>query len=181
MKDPYQCPYCDQRSTRRWNLDVHIKRRHGEYLLGRSSNRYIANNPRLYSNNVRLGHPTVSDNIDNSFYPTFLPKEAVLGTSQYSINQNYSPMDVSQTFANPMYRPMQIRNDQSYGTGLAQEKVLKIQELKLLMNRYSYHHTNPNEIIKWAIFNSINRDDTLLDAMLEQLRSIHAISKKLTF
>ena len=66
MKDPYQCPYCDQRSTRRWNLDVHIKRKHGEYLLDRSSDRYIANNPRLYSNSVRLGHTTVADSIGST-------------------------------------------------------------------------------------------------------------------
>ena len=25
----YSCPHCDQKSTRRWNLGVHIKRRHG--------------------------------------------------------------------------------------------------------------------------------------------------------
>ena len=25
----YECPYCDQKSTRRWNLETHIKRRHG--------------------------------------------------------------------------------------------------------------------------------------------------------
>jgi hypothetical protein len=25
----YDCPYCDQKSTRRWNLETHIKRRHG--------------------------------------------------------------------------------------------------------------------------------------------------------
>ena len=25
----YSCPHCDQKSTRRWNLGIHIKRRHG--------------------------------------------------------------------------------------------------------------------------------------------------------
>jgi len=81
-----------------------------------------------------------------------------------------------------MYRPMQIMDDQSYGrTSLSQGAIEKIQELKLLMNRHSYHHTNPDEIIKWAILNSISGDDTLLGGMLEQLRSIYAISKTLTF
>jgi hypothetical protein len=28
MKNIYYCPHCDQRSTRRWNLQTHIKRRH---------------------------------------------------------------------------------------------------------------------------------------------------------
>jgi hypothetical protein len=29
MKRIYYCPYCDQNSTRRWNLEVHMKRKHG--------------------------------------------------------------------------------------------------------------------------------------------------------
>ena len=87
-------------------------------------------------------------------------------------------MDVS---ANPMYLPIRITDNQSYGTGLSQNAIQKIQELKLLMNRYSYCHTNPDEIIKWAISYSINGDDTLLDGMLEQFRGIHAICKTLTF
>ncbi len=29
MKNTYYCPQCEQRSTRRWNLETHIKRRHG--------------------------------------------------------------------------------------------------------------------------------------------------------
>lgn len=28
MKNIYSCPHCDQCSTRRWNLEIHIKRRH---------------------------------------------------------------------------------------------------------------------------------------------------------
>jgi len=74
-----------------------------------------------------------------------------------------------------------IHTNTDYGTALSGDAVQKIQELKGPMNRYSYHHTNPDEIIKWAIFNSINDDDTLLNGMLEQLRSILAISKTLTF
>jgi hypothetical protein len=29
MKESYCCPHCNQSSTRRWNLEIHIKRRHG--------------------------------------------------------------------------------------------------------------------------------------------------------
>jgi hypothetical protein len=29
MRNLYNCPFCNQQSTRRWNLDIHIKRRHG--------------------------------------------------------------------------------------------------------------------------------------------------------
>jgi hypothetical protein len=131
----------------------------------------------LYSNSVRLGQATVADSIDNSFHPKFLPKEAVLGTSQYTDSSIYPPMDVSQTFANPMYPLMQTINDERSRTGLSHEKIQKIQELKLLMNRYSSYHTNPDEIIRLAIFNSINGDDTLLDGKLEQLRTIDSLGK----
>jgi hypothetical protein len=63
-------------------------------------------------------------------------------------------------------------DDQRYGTSLPQDTILKIEELKGLMNKYPQYHTNPDDIIRFAIFNSINRDDTLLDGKLEQLRSI---------
>jgi hypothetical protein len=123
----------------------------------------------MYSKSVSA---TVADSIGNTFQSTFLPQQMPLATSQYSASPNYPPVDVPQTFANPMYRPMQIMDDQSYGTGLTQEKILKIQELKLMMNKYPQYHTNPDDIIRLAIFNSINGDDTLLDGKLEQLRSM---------
>jgi hypothetical protein len=47
MREPYICPDCDQRSTRWWNLKVHMKRKHGGFLLGKSSDGYMANNPPL--------------------------------------------------------------------------------------------------------------------------------------
>lgn len=89
MKDPYPCPYCNQRSTRRWNLDVHIKRKHGEYLLDRSSDRYIANNPPLYSKSLQLGHATVADSIGNALEPRYVPQQEAIETSQYSANPIY--------------------------------------------------------------------------------------------
>ena len=168
MRYAYQCPYCDQR----WNLDVHIKStsHHGEYLVDRSLGQHMANNPPVYSKSVQLGHPTIADSVDNTFHPTFLPQQAVLGTSQDSANPTYPPMD----FANPMYQHMP--DGQTYGTGLSWGTVQKIQELKGLMNKYSAYHTNPDDIIRLAIYNSINRDDTLLDDKLEQLRTIDSLA-----
>jgi hypothetical protein len=61
---------------------------------------------------------------------------------------------------------------QSYRTSLSQASIQKIQGLKVLMNKYARYHTNPHDIIRLAIFNSINGDDTLLDYKLEQLRSM---------
>lgn len=87
-------------------------------------------------------------------------------------------MDASQTFANPMYRPMQIMNHQNYGTGLSPETILKIAELKRLVNKYPQFHTiDADEIVKWAIYCSSNRDNKFLEDMLDQLRTIDSLAK----
>src|SRR5262249_22120156 len=129
MREPYICPHCNHRSTRRWNLDVHIKRKHGEYLVDRSLD-VMANNPPLYNHSIHLRNARVADDIDKTFHPAFLPQQAVLGTSQYFPSPTYPPVDVSRTFANPMYRPMQIVDNPSYRTSLFQDNRVKIQELK---------------------------------------------------
>jgi hypothetical protein len=154
MREPYICPYCDQRSTRRWNLDVHIKRKHGGYLLGRSSDRYVANNPPLYSKSLQLGHVTIADSVGDAFQP------------RYSTS-------IPQYSAGPMYPPRQLMDDQS---SLSQGNILKIQELKRLMNKYPQYHMNPDAIIRLAVYNSMNGDNTLLDDKLEQLRTIDSIA-----
>jgi hypothetical protein len=157
MRIPYYCPYCDQRSTRLWNLEVHIKRKHGGYLLGRSTDRHMENNSPLYSKSVQLGHATVADSA-GSFQPGYIPQLA--------------PLDVSQYYVNPMYQTGQIMNSQSHGTGLSEGVVQKIRELKSLMNKYPRYNPNPDGIIRWAIYNSINGDYTFLDNKLGQLRTI---------
>ena len=165
MREPYICPHCNHRSTRRWNLDVHIKRKHGEYLVDRSLD-VMANNPPLYNQTV-----TVADRIGN----TFLPQEAVLGTLHYSASSTYPSVDAS---ANLMYPPMQIMNHENYGTGLSLETILKIAELKRLVNRYpQFHAIDADEIVKWAIYCSSNRDNKFLDDMLQQLRTIDSLVK----
>jgi hypothetical protein len=155
MKDPYQCPYCDQRSTRRWNLDIHIKRRHGG-----SPGRYLASNPFSYKTN-NIGSATVADSI-GSFQPGYIPQHQ-LGTFQY--------------FASPMYPAKQITDNQRYVGGLSQDTLAKIQQLKILLSKYPQYHKNPDDIIRLAIYNSINGDNTLLDNMLEQLRTIDSLAK----
>ena len=172
MREPYICPYCHHRSTRRWNLDVHIKRRHGGYLVGRSLGQHMANNSPLYNQSVHVGHATVADSIDNTLHPTFLPQGAVLGTT----NPIYPPADVPP--ANPMNIPMQIMDNQRYETGLSQGVILKIQELKRLVNKYPQFHTiDADEIVKWAIYCSSNRDNKFLDDMLDQLQTIDSLAK----
>src|SRR5215469_13927476 len=160
MRDPYYCPYCNQRSTRRWNLDVHIKRKHGGLLPDRSSDGgsnplwYAPNNP--YHN---IGSLTVADSVGNSFR---LRKH----------NRQQVPLETPQYYTSPMYGPMPSMDDQNYGFSRA----LKIEELKLLMSKYSQYHENPDGILRLAIYNSGNGDNTLLDDKLQQLRSIDSLA-----
>src|SRR5215469_12778772 len=110
MRYPYICPHCDHRSTRWWNLKIHIKRKHGGFLSGRSSGEFTTK-----TKSVRLGHATVADSIGNAFEPKYIPEQPPIGTSQYSVN--------------PMYPPRQIMNVR-YETSLSQDTILKIEELK---------------------------------------------------
>jgi hypothetical protein len=152
MREPYICPYCDQRSTRRWNLDVHIKRKHGRYSLG-SSDRYMTNNPAVYDKSLQFGHATVADSTGDSSQPIH----------PSPVTSHYSP--------SPIYPSRPIMDDQRNG-GLSSDAIQKIQELKALMNKYPRYHTNADSIIRLTVYNSINGDNTLLVDKLEQLRGI---------
>ena len=95
MRVPYYCPYCNQRSTRRWNLDIHIKRRHGGYLLGESSDRHMAINPFWYKPNIpyhNIGSATVADSVGDVFQHGYMPQQAPLGTSLYSTSPIHRPL-----------------------------------------------------------------------------------------
>ncbi|MGC1930032.1 MAG: hypothetical protein WA667_13730 [Candidatus Nitrosopolaris sp.] len=159
MKDPYHCPYCDQRSTRRWNLEVHIKRKHGG-----SPGPYLASHPFWYKPTNpyhNIESTTVAENGGSSFQPRYIPQQAPLATSQYS--------------ASPMYSHRQTIDDQSYATSLSDTTTtkLKIEELKRLVYKYSqYHNNDPDEIVRLVVYYCINGDNTLLDNKLEQLRAI---------
>jgi hypothetical protein len=165
MREPYICPYCDQRSTRRWNLDVHIKRKHGGFLLDGSSGQHMGSNPLWYKfiPYRNIGSRTVADSIGNTFEPRYLPQQVPLGRSQYS--------------PSPIYPPWQMMENQINQSSLSAEKIQKIQELKLLMNKYPRYHTNPDSIVRLAVYNSINGDNTLLNDKLEQLRTIDSLAK----
>jgi hypothetical protein len=113
----------------------------------------MADNPGSYRNSIQFGH---ADSVFDGFQP------------KYSTNiQQYS--------GSTMYPPMQIMED--HGTGLSQDTIIKIQELKRLAYRYPHYCAIPDGAIKLAIYYSINRDNTLLDQMLELLRSVDAMNK----
>jgi hypothetical protein len=163
MRVPYICPHCNHRSTRRWNLDVHIKRRHGGYLLGESSGRRMGSNPFWHTPNDpyrNIGSVTVANSISDTFQARYIPQLAPIGTSPSTICPPRHTMD-----------------DHRYGTGLSPGAIQKIQELKALMDKYPRYHTNPDGIIRLAVYNSINGENTLLDDKLEQLRTIDSLAK----
>lgn len=76
-----------------------------------------------------------------------------------------------------MYRLTHTKDDQSYGTGLSQATKLKIEELKRLAYKYPQYHSNPDEIIRWAILCTINGDNKILNDKLEQLHNIDSLAK----
>jgi hypothetical protein len=52
---------------------------------------------------------------------------------------------------------MPATHDQSYGTGLSQDTIVKIEEVKRLMDKYPKHHGNPDGIIQWAIHSCLSQ------------------------
>ena len=64
LKVPYYCPYCDQTSTRKWNLSTHIKRKH-----------HGSDDPFEIPNKIVLGDPYYQPRGHNSdFSNYFLPQ-----------------------------------------------------------------------------------------------------------
>jgi hypothetical protein len=140
-----------------------MKRKNGGFSLGKSSDRYVANNPPLYNKSVQLGHATVADSIGDTFQSKYIPQQTPLGTSQYSPSAIYRLPSV---------------HDQSFGTGLSQEMIQKIDELKRLVYEYrQYQNNDPEEIVRWAINGARNGDNRFLNEKLEQLRTIDGLSK----
>jgi hypothetical protein len=151
MKEPYICQYCDQRSTRWWNLKIHMKRKHGDYSLDRSSGRYTPNNPFWYNNPYHKFGGTVADSVGNTFQHRYL-EQGSTGISHYS--------------PSPMYLPRHITDDLKYS------EETKLKELKRLVYKYPQYCPNAGEIITWVSYSSANGDNRILDEKLEQLRTI---------
>jgi hypothetical protein len=118
----------------------------------------MANNPPLYNKNVPFAYATIADTVGNGFQPRYLPQQTPSGTSQYSANS-----------------PLHVMDDQS---SLSQDKILKIQELKKLLNKYPKYYPNPEEKIKWAVYWSVNGDNKILDENLEHLRLLDSLANR---
>jgi hypothetical protein len=172
----YVCATCSEHFTRKYSANRHNQNLHNgaaeivrliDYLAGRSSGQYTPNHPFWYKRSNpynKIGPATIADSVGNTFEPTCLRQQAPLGISQYS--------------PSAIYRPLPAIDKQTYGSGLSQDAIQKIQELKRLLNKHpQYHNNDPDEIVKWAIYCSSSGDNKFLDEMLEQLRSIDSLAK----
>ncbi|MGA9149176.1 MAG: hypothetical protein WBZ36_01255 [Candidatus Nitrosopolaris sp.] len=170
----YVCATCSEHFTRKYSATRHNHNLHNgaaeivrliDYLAGRSSGQYTPNNPFWYKHNNPYHNfgGTVADSAGNNFQPAYLPQQ--------------EPPQILQNFANPLYRPPPRMDDQRYDTNLSPDIIPKIGELKRLVNKYPQYRTNPDGIIRLAIYDSINGNNTLLDSKLEQLRTIDSLAK----
>ena len=173
----YVCASCSEHFSRKYsatrhNITIHNGR--GEivplldFLVGRSSGRYLASHPSWYRRSEkrihRFGHATVTESMGDSFRPGGL--------------QQQTPFQSTPTLSSPPSEPLYPGASpyptdlisQPTGT-LSQETMLKIQELKKLVYRHPIY-SNPDGVVKCVTYFSINGDNTLLDEKLEQLRAL---------
>jgi len=96
---------------------------------------YLPSHPSYNVQSHQFGSTTVADSAGDTFLNIHLPQQRV-------------PI--------PIYRPPPTIHDQNPETGLFNAAVQKIQEFKVLMNKYPLSHTGPDGIIRLAIYNSSN-------------------------
>jgi hypothetical protein len=187
----YVCTTCSEHFTRKYSAKRHNISVHKgggeivplvEYLVGRSFGKYQASHPFWYRRNGKrihkFGRPTVADYVGDIFPYRGLQQQTPsqpTTLSPHSVSQPQpQPSDVSPDPTGQQFQTIDTTNGHG---AISQETILKIQEFKRLMYKYSQYHLNPDGFIKCVTYLSINGDNTLLDEKLEQLRSIDAISK----
>jgi len=177
-----------------------------EYLVRRSSGRYQARDPSWYRRRSekfihKFGRAMVADSIGDAFRTRALQRqqqgqhqyhqqpleEEERYHSQWQQDKSLSPSipaAIQDEPPRPGYptdptfqSPSMGTTDEEETTTLSRETILKIQELKRLLYRYSQYHRNPGAVVNCIVYYCNNGDNSLLDEKLEQLRSIDAISK----
>jgi hypothetical protein len=144
MRITYYCPFCNQQSTRRWNLDIHIKRRHGG--IGQP----IAKMP-----HVPLLSPgkLVNNNWpNNNSSGQYLPSQP-LWYSKPQVNRNYqfeNRVAADTPFSlETLQQRYPLPNASPYSTPQQ-----KLEELRLLLGKFSYP-PNAQVVLDLAKFNSL--------------------------
>jgi hypothetical protein len=204
---PVQEHFTRKYSAKRHNITVHHNNGGDivplvEYLVGRKSGRYQASHPSRYRRPSKrihnFGHATtVADSVGDAFRTGSLQRQQQ-GQYQYHLSieqqERYHRQQQEQSMSPPAaiqdqppyVLPYPTFQSQSMNTAedeektittLSRETILKIEELKRLIYRYSQYHRNPGAVINCIIYYCSNGDNSLLDEKLEQLRNIDAVSK----
>lgn len=152
MRTLYNCPYCNQQSTRHWNLEIHIKRRHDG--IGQP----IGKVPHAPGKPVSNNWPT------NNSSGQYLPSNP----SWYS--KQIQPQFDNRVVADTLFSPetLQLPNASPYSTPTVQQK---LEELRLLLGKLSSPR-DAQVILDLAKFNLSQRDERFLNDRLEQLRML---------
>jgi hypothetical protein len=200
----YVCTTCEEHFTRRYsatrhNLTIHNNRVEIvsllEYLVGRSSGRYRADHPFWYHRRSdkrihRYGDvTTVADSMGDTFWPGGLQQgqyqyhqqsleEQEKYRQQQALSHSIPPPAAASPYpTDQMFQsqPMKTTDDEEKTTTTTlSQTILKIQELKRLIYKYS-NFSNPDGFINCVTYLSINGDEKFLDEKLEQLDEIDAV------
>jgi hypothetical protein len=151
----YVCATCEEHFTRKYsgkrhNFNIHAGRSEIvpfiEYMVGRSSGRYLASHPSWYRKQRQLqaNHSYPSENrviADSSFRPETLPQS---------------------------YPDAALPNTQTTTV----QQVQKLEELRLLLAKKCSSQHNAYAILELAKFNLIQGDEGFLNERLEQFRML---------
>ncbi len=179
MRIPYYCPYCDQRSARRWNLQVHIKRKHGG--IGQPISRVppapLQSPGKLVSNwHTNVYDKSMSQN--NSSSGQYLPSHPSWYSKQIQHQVNHNYQFENRVFAGTPFKPETLQqryplpNASSYSTPTVEQK---LEELRLLLGKLS-SPWDAHIILELAKFNLSQGDEQFLNDRLEQFRMFESQS-----
>jgi hypothetical protein len=108
----YVCATCSEHFTRKYSAKRHNENIHNgtaeivrliDYLAGRSSGRYMPDNPFWHKQNNpyhNVGSATIVDSIGDTFKPSFVPQQTPLGIPQNSASPMYLPRQIMNLFCN---------------------------------------------------------------------------------
>jgi hypothetical protein len=190
------CATCSEHFTRKYsatrhNLTIHDNRGEIvpllEYLAGRNSGRYRPSRPSLYRRPSkkrihRFGHAISADSMGD-FRPRGLqqqqtPFQSIQTPRALSLPSTSQaqpqPQGVLSYPPDRISEPIEKTNHQG---PISQETLLKIQEVKRLVNQYPQDSGADAFVRRCATFYSINGDNTILDEMLQNLRMISNFRK----
>ena len=161
MRNLYYCPFpsCNQQSTRRWNLDIHIKRKHGGIgqPIGKVPHAPLQSPGKLVSNNwhTNVYDTSMSPNNSSGQYP---PSHPLWYSKQ--IQPQFENRVVADT-------PFSLETLQRAKCITFFDSSTKMEELRLLLGKFS-SPPNAQVILDLAKFNLSQGDERYLNDRLER-------------